>query len=349
MIKVDNNERSREHWRDGLRGIVILLLLLQHATTRPYWSAGLAPDSFLMEVCAVLKPLRMPALMILSGSLLGLSLRKDPATFYVDKIRTLAWPFVIWVAVVMAVLGRLEQLAYLPTWIASSYLWFIYYLFTYFCMAPILSRLPAWVVPTVAILATLFARAEGYGGLGRYLLFLGLFFAGHDTVRTGLQRSWRGTGCLWLSGGSAYLSTAWILATAPEVRAATDGADLALLAWAGIAWSVFAIGLAQRFMPDAPVPLIGWLGRNSIVLYCTHLPIMIIVTTTLAGQGAVDPRTLAVVNLAVAVALGMLVIRYRERRAVGWLFEMPWSTAQILGWKARLGAVSKDTVLPPRS
>ncbi|MGL5866594.1 MAG: hypothetical protein ACRCYX_12130 [Dermatophilaceae bacterium] len=123
----------------------------------------------------------------------------------------------------------------------------------------------------------------------------------------------------------------------------TDGAELTLVAWAGLAWPVFVIGLAQRFLPDRPLPLLGRLGRHSIVLYCTHPVIMTAVTTVLAGRGIDDARALTAANLVAALALGMLMIRYRSRQPVGLLFETPWSAAQILGRFRRSRAVSHSS------
>jgi fucose 4-O-acetylase-like acetyltransferase len=314
---------KRESWRDGLRGIVIALLICHHATTRPYWSAGLEPMPWLMDVFAVLKPMRMPVLMVLSGSLLGRSLGKDLTRFYVGKLRTLAWPLTIWLVITMATLDRMAELPSWPTWIGSFYLWFISYLFAYFCLAPLLGRASVWLVPIGALAATLVLRGSGMGEEARFVLFLGFFFVGYDAARSGLVNRFAEPAWLRWSGLGAAACTAFVLLTAPAVRDASDSADLRLLAAGGVVWSIWAIGLAQRFWRPGLAPLVETWGRHSVVLYCSQMPVMILTTTTLSSWGVRDPLVLTVANVLIGMGAGTALIAWREHQLVSWLFDFP--------------------------
>lgn len=80
---------------DRLRGIAVLLVIAWHAFSIPTFF-GVAMPSAVQILNDALSTYRIPALLVLSGLLLGRSLAKPLPTYYLGKVRHIAWPFLVW-------------------------------------------------------------------------------------------------------------------------------------------------------------------------------------------------------------------------------------------------------------
>ena len=90
---------------DLIRGGAILLVVLLHATAIPWMFAGITSGHVVNDVNSFFAPYRMSLLFLLSGVLLTRSLAKPPGTYYWNKVRTLIWPCLVWMAIGMLTEG----------------------------------------------------------------------------------------------------------------------------------------------------------------------------------------------------------------------------------------------------
>ena len=89
---------------DLLRGTAILLVIAHHLRlVQQIWDGG-TPWA-MVELSEALAPFRMPALLFASGLLLARSLRRPPGRFLAGKLRGLLWPWLLWSAVMLPILG----------------------------------------------------------------------------------------------------------------------------------------------------------------------------------------------------------------------------------------------------
>ncbi|MBD8078954.1 acyltransferase family protein [Cellulosimicrobium arenosum] len=321
-------DRPRERWMDVVRGVSVLFVVLSHATL--ILAETYPVPAWMLRLDVLLMPYRMPALMALSGMLLPLAFRKPLVVYYVSKARTLLWPYLVWVLVLAAV-GNLPGPILDPrTWYATSYLWFIFFLLCYFTVAPLVRLLPRWgvVVLVLALISVSTPLDVVSDGRTKSLLYLGgFFFAGYAlTLYPGLLRSVRARRPLFV-----------VLGLAPVVLVLVTGAfehsgAYALLSSVGVLGVIAASMIA---VDGGRTGFVELLGRNSVVVYVTHFPLLVLLVDGAARSGAQPPSwatpilVLALFVLAVAVAYGL--VRLRHVRIVGWLFEWP-STAVPRRW-----------------
>lgn len=254
---------------DRLRGAAIIAVVVLHAEL----SARVAGGDDLPLVHAVnelLAPYRMPMLVALSGVLLTPALAKGWQTYLRGKLRSLLWPYLVWVtldtAYVAARAGGIgwdyvAHLAYDP----QTYLWFLAYLFVFYLVG---LALPAW------------AR---------------------------------------VAGGPLVLALAWN---------ADPSADWHKFAWL-LGW--FLVGdtvgrVVRRWLHPAvvsPRDVLGFVGRNSVVFYVSHLMVIIFVTDLAIWLGVRGPTALFVLAVVVPLVVGTLLVRGRRHRVIDALFVWP--------------------------
>ncbi|WP_107705918.1 acyltransferase family protein [Nocardioides allogilvus] len=178
-----------------------------------------------------------------------------------------------------------------------------------------------WVTLDTAYVA---ARA---GGLGwdyvahlaydpkTYLWFLAYLFVFY-VVSLALP-SW-----LRIAGGPLVLALAW---------QADPTADWHKLAWL-LGW--FLVGdtlgrVVRRWLRPAPVPprdVLGFVGRNSLVFYVSHLIVIIFVTDLGAWLGVGSAALLFVLAVAVPLVVGTMLVHARGHSVVDALFAWPSRT-----------------------
>ena len=303
---------GRQTWMDVLRGVAIILLLVWHAPAIPAL-IGVEMPEWVRIANAALLPFRMPTLMFLSGLLLPRSLAKPLPAYYSGKLRLIAWPYFVWAALHLVLYGGRPM--YDPqAWLATGYLWFLFYLLGYYLVAPLFRRLPSWVPLLLAIVG---AFAFDHWLLHRFAYFGVFFFAGYvlaphlPRIMAYTRRPWAIAviGCTG-AGVAAYSAMAgvqYLSAAAPLVIVGILGlAQLATLA-AGYAWS-------------RPLQFVG---RTSIVYYVVHFPVMLLVARGMVGLGITDWLPVAAATLASALVVCTVLARYRHAVPVEYLFEAP--------------------------
>lgn len=109
------------------------------------------------DVNELFESYRMPTLAFLSGMLLERSLSKDPARDVKGKAARVAWPYVVWSLIVVAVsngpsVSEVARIVYYP----PTYSGYIYFLLIFYALGLVLRR-----VPPMALVAAGLVGAAG--------------------------------------------------------------------------------------------------------------------------------------------------------------------------------------------
>jgi uncharacterized membrane protein YcfT len=296
---------------DTLRGSAIVLVVVAHALAIPF-ILGFAVPEYLVSLGEFFLPFRMPALMLLSGLLLQKSFAKGLPSYYLGKVQFIVWPYVIWAAVHILQGGVAYSIDEPQAWLATGYLWFLFFLAIYYAIAPLVVRIPSWITPVVFwIIAWLVPEGQltdffFYGGF----FFTGNVFARHPDVLAGLIRR------PWVVVGLAAVATAFgFVSTQIDVNRMPIFAPISL---AGI---VAAIAVLQRIGGAGVFRPLRFVGRNSLVYYVVHIPVMYLVVG-IADQYA-EPVPLVGFLLGAALIAGTALAWLRHLPPVVWLFEAP--------------------------
>lgn len=316
-------DSTRILWMDAVRGTAILLLLIWHASAVPLLYGQEMPEA-IRAVNEFFLPYRMPTLMFLSGMLLTKSIRKPLPQYYVGKFAMIIWPYVIWLVIAKVTFLDVGDLPWYHwrAWYATSYLWFLFFIAVYYLIAPAFRRLPAWVPVLAAAIGGLLLP---HGGIEQRMAYFAIFFfagnwlAQRPRALNALthRRTILITAVPTIAFGIA--SCLW-----PEqLQYTVWGAPASVLGTACLA-ACFAY-LAQR---DGRMRVLKFLGRSSIVYYVAHFPVMALLSSWLVG--AVDPITLAVINLVAALVVATGLALVRDRAPIRWLFEAPRTMRRAL-------------------
>lgn len=314
---------GRVEWMDTLRGTAILLLILWHASSIPV-RFGFDMPTWLFLLNEAFLPWRMPTLMFLSGLLLAGSLRKPAPVYLVGKVKNLLWPYALWAAVYLSLFpGAGEAIDDPMSWFGAGYLWFILYLFAYYLVAPLVVGAPWWIaLPAFAVGAILIPHPSPQ----KICFFAVFFFAGHyarTLIPAVLNASRASIGAVAFVAAS--FTAASVTLSAVTGRHFFEFAPASIVfVLALIALSVRAAhALGRRASKSALDRGIAWIGRNSVVFYLTHFPLMI-VACVVARQTA-GALGLWIVGVCCAVALlgGIPLALANGHWSVSWLFRAP--------------------------
>ena len=279
----------RLDWIDVVRGSAVLLVILVHVMQRTELFTG-HEFTRLGTASIIVTPLRLPAMFLLSGLFVPRSLAKGPGTHVAGKVRRIAWPYLLWSVLLIAVFDLDQRLTgfgfgwevfwrifYAPI----EHLWFLAYLLLYFLLAMLMRWIPApYLLLAVIAVAALPVEGEWTRFWGHAAFFFaGVVLAGH---RDALDRA---IGRFWPS--LALLITAVALSTGHATR---------ILVLPEAPWNLpivlmFIIGLAGVVRPLASTPAFApfrYVGVQSIVFYIVHWPVASLTAQALATTG-LDP------------------------------------------------------------
>ncbi|MFJ6268601.1 acyltransferase family protein [Pseudarthrobacter oxydans] len=299
---------------DTLRGLAILLVVFWHAPAVPALFGYQLPQG-LAALNDFFLPFRMPTLMFLSGMLLERSMRKDWRTYYLGKVQSLVWPYLLWAALHMVLYGGSLQLSNPRSWVATGYLWFLFYITCYYFIAPLLKRLPPWLTPLAMLLASI---PQDDGMPKKFLYFGAFFFCGHLVMRyqgllehalkpsialaAGVVGVGLGVASMWFGDYLAYRG---------------EFAPFSLL---GILSMIYVSRLSAGY---AWTRLIAFVGRNSLIYYASHFPLILLVKHGAEFIGVHNIWAIAVPGFVLSMAVGTGLAYLRNDPPVRWLFTAP--------------------------
>lgn len=314
MQPVQRPSAPRQAWIDVLRGASVLLVVLAHAhhfaVSAEGASAASALSPLLIQAVGTINklfaPLRMELMFLLSGLFVAHGLTKGPARYLSGKFRNVLYPFLLWClvnfvvreggsAVIKGEPVAWQTLIDLLAGIAAP-TWFLFDLFLFFLLIPLLRRYPAWMVIAATVAMSVILDGAGWSHYGEMAYYFAYFVAGDLIARRGWNPAtrWGGVGviasalCLGVLGVVALttsLSKTWwgylplVLASLPAIVA------LAML--------------AARSPLSAPL---AYVGRNSVVFHLVHFTLFIVLTF-LASRLIHDDVVLFFVLLAAGIAL----------------------------------------------
>lgn len=326
--------QSRQHWMDLLRGAAILLVILHHVSlVQQIWDGSTPYEAVVLSEAA--RPFRMPALLLASGMLLPRSLRRPPGRYLSGKVRSLLWPWLLWSALMLPIMGW--EFGTDPLWwINGMYTWFLFALFVYYVVGLLTRRIPpGWVALASLVTWTVMqvfgsALADPAYRPDKFVYFAVFFFAGAALRRVVLVR--RLPFAVIVPGLLVALGWAALavkIDRVPEVPVLSQVVVVAAV--------IAAIGLAQRIPRVRPVRALEWLGRHSLVLYLVHLPVVEILARHLDL-----PPGRAIFALYVLVTLGVCVLAVLARPVTGFLYALPGPRDLRSGATSPEGAKTKD-------
>lgn len=314
---------GRLRWMDVLRGVAILLVIVNHAAAAVV-SRGYAAPALISEVNTVLAPVRIPALVFLSGLLVAPSLARGRRRYLAGKARRLVYPYLLWTAVYLVVLVRpwsygdpygpaalLEMLVRSP-----SPLWFLSFLAAFYLLALVLRRVPAPLLIAASLgLSLLVDGSRAH----RFLFLLGFFLIG--VALTHYPQAWRA----WLTGprlaGLGLLTAALLLASlgrGEQVRYEAAYAPAVLAAVLLLARGAHAISDHAVAVP------LRYLGVNSLPVYVVHYLAAFVLAELLQRAGVTSSAgAFAAVTVAAFVSGVLAVEAARRSPLVDLLFALP--------------------------
>ncbi|KAA6430839.1 acyltransferase [Agrococcus sediminis] len=319
--------RERLLWMDGLRGLAILLIVLLHATEM-LRSIGLQPHIAVDVFNTVASPFRIPLLMTLSGMLLGGSLSKSAGRYVSGKLRAIAWPYAVWLVIVLLVFPSLgPDILVRGLWAPNTYLWYLHTLLIAYLVALALRRVPDWISMVGALLlaaaVTLLPMPDLVATmkLERTFLMLAFFFAGHllmqhlPTALPLLRHP------ISIVIGLVCTGSVVVASLQPGSAVSND------VTFAVPLLASLAVGLALLSLLPWRDPVsrwLRWVGRHSIVYYVTHWIALYWTLQLVAGPlirfGFSEVAVAMVVGaMAAGAALAWLV---QLRTPVRWLFRV---------------------------
>jgi fucose 4-O-acetylase-like acetyltransferase len=334
-----NSSASRYQWMDISRGLGVLLIVVVHAgSVYSAWTGGNVPG-WIRSLDLALSPFRIPLLIFLSGMLLTRSVAKGSERFISGKLKNLAWPYIIWTAIILVASLGPAGLLNIKGWLGGTVLWYLTFLFFYYAVGLLFARVPVLVIAAYALALSMVLPDESKYGSRLFLLmayfFVGAFAGQHLDRFTGAIRS------------------KWIVALLPLLVAVSyyctqhPGTNYSpFLAPLLIALIICMCGVFNLFVSGAVARAFQFAGRNSLVYYVVHVPIYVVLYSVLFGLDITSPYVcigLALV-LGIAVPTGLSVLRERSP-AVQLLFESPdFHLPPIL---ARLAGKLDRWLLPP--
>lgn len=345
LAPVHRPANEHQTWVDVAKGVCILLVVLYHVVEKQFLPSfqlpSVARDAWTAVVMGLV-PLRMPLFFLVSGFLAARSLTRSWRTTAGPRVLSPYYLYVVWLLIHLVwftvgpdIADEGRALDSVPDFLfnlvlASTSLWYLYALATYFVLAKAL-RASRWPVLGAAALLNVAVAAQWLPVTGQttallqnlvYFL-LGIYMP--DMVRRWASIPWRRT---------TAISTAVVLFGLLVLKRALDADGvpglllvLSLLACvAGASASAWASAVSLR-----GTDVLARLGRRTLAIYVFHLPLLAVLQALIPGASPVPlpggvPAALAypVVVTALVAAASLTAGSLLARIRLGVLLSPPW-------------------------
>lgn len=304
---------NRMQWMDVLRGLAILLVLVWHAPAIPQLLGAQLPG-WLLAVNDFFLPYRMPMLMFVSGLLLPMALRKPPVRYYWGKFQLVVWPYLVWSGIHLVQMDSEPSILHWRAWIATGYLWFIFFIACYYLVAPLLARLPPWVVPAAALVAALVLP----DGLAHRIAYFAVFFFGGAAVARSPRLLQLVGSTWWVALPAGVFAVGFGFFSAVQ-RTQFEAITVPMSA-CGIIAAIYCARRLEGLRVLAPVRFVG---RNSLVFYVAHFPVMLALWILVREALGTNLVAASLLLFTVAVVACWALVHLRRHRPFVWLFRAP--------------------------
>lgn len=299
---------QRLRWMDQARGIAIICVLLQHSVSVPA-RLGLHTPEALAFFNEALQPYRQPLLMFLSGMLLSHSLRKPWRDYASGKVRRILWPMLVWSIPVIILRPPVDITGVL----APAHLWYLLVLLECYLIGPLTRRIRPGVLAGTMLLLQLILPFDSPTVIqytGPFLTY-GAFFMAGSAAMPHLDRWQAVRWPLGIGAGAAGIVV--------QVAAVQFGWNSNIVTFVAGALGVAAI---VWLAPRLPINrLIEAIGRQSMIWYVAHVPVMIVTGMVLWRIDASMSGWVVVMAGLGATTIGCWVLQ--RLRAAKVLFEFP--------------------------
>ncbi|GHB09838.1 acyltransferase family protein [Salinicola rhizosphaerae] len=288
--------KARYGWIDLMRGTAVILVIMMHSQ----FAISIRYEGLWMWISILseyLAPFRMPVLMFLSGLMLVRSMNKGGRRFFVGKLKNIVHPYIVWTFVALllyyarfVLLGEPMPEELFPLLIHPyNYLWFLYCLIIYYVVAYFLFRLRGAWPPIIAAACYLLY----YAVTSRYAPQLLLI--PHEDKLVGFAPA---LPAKIVAYALFFMLGGWLGENLDRFVSRLAGVH-PLIVWALA--GLCLLGFMLPFTPLSPVyilisllsliplmrlAMVGWLqrctgalqwcGRQSIVLYVGHIPVLLV-------------------------------------------------------------------------
>lgn len=303
------SQGSRIQWMDVSRGVAILLVIGFHSVSEVDKQFGLPP--IVTTINEIVSPARMPLMVFLSGMLLHKSLSKPIKEYITGKVSRIAWPFFLWSLIMLALITAgnpssrseiLQRGAAALTYSPLDHLWFLRDLFIFYILALLLRRVPWAVIASSALFVGVTATIVDAPDLlrGAYLLVFFMLGAGAGSSPKTVER---------LLESRLALGLACIVAAAIVPAALQPGDVRYQLLFLPIAAALayLMLRLCQFISRFTAAEALSAVGRDSLVYYLAHWPI-IVVLANIAPENLSVPPTVIFVTVLIAAFGGSYVL-----------------------------------------
>jgi uncharacterized membrane protein YcfT len=341
MVALPADERRgvRLGWMDALRGMAMTLVILDHAIAHTVDHAGTLPP-WVAGTTASFDPLRMPLMAFLSGTLLSQSLSKGAARFIEGKVRNILYPYLLWTVIYTAIWILVSPLTGTPHHVSElfwnifdppGHLWFVYYLFFFYCLMLPLDRLPRMPLIVGLFLAAALCTWLDLLKLERFFFLFAFFVLGHHATRNAE------TTVLLLRQPAVIVAMAVLALGMPAAAALAETTvryePISIpIALAGVGLMLIA---ANRVGERPALALFRYIGRNSLPAYIVHwMIIAIIVLTATRLLDVRAPVPVFVLGAGGGFLATLLAVEIVNRMPLRFLFSWPKASGRRAAYDA---------------
>jgi len=317
--------KPRIEWMDAVRGLAIFLVVFDHALYFAIENADNVPRVMVL-ISESLNPIRMPAMVFLSGMLLSGSLSKGAATYLDGKVRRILYPYVVWSVIYITIWllanpwtdthhSPVEYLGIIYD--PPGHLWFLHNLFLFYVLALVFRSVPRLLLVAVALVVSAVVGPFSVDTQRFFFLFAFFIFGNWTVVEADTWTRIRTS--LPALGLSALLTVALVPAAfyLGNTRYELTSVPLVLGAL------IIMTGLGQLLCRTWLSGPLRFMGRNSLNLYVMHWIIISVVVTALGLVAAPTGVVTLLIGLAAGLGgsiIGTLII---QRLNLHWLMALP--------------------------